>query len=234
VLTIAVQGQVAPAQPARGCGVTWDGKPKMMMIGTGGINDNLKIGDKVFGWAAADRATVGVATEGVGEDRFKEAWLTYTSIGNEVKVLSGDARGEKGVIVGKFGAYVLVHFEDAVLARLAIGDSLQVKASGVGLEIDGFNDVRVNKLSPELLEKMNVAIEGGQLVVPVVMEVPGHIMGSGMGVSFLETGDYDIQTTDPQIIEQHGLTKLRLGDLVAIRDHDDFYGRGRYRGAVTI
>jgi hypothetical protein len=94
--------------------------------------------------------------------------------------------------------------------------------------------VRLNKLSPELLEKMGVSAEGGQLVVPVVMEVPGHIMGSGMGGSFIETGDYDVQTTDPQIIEEYGLKKLRLGDVVAIRDHYDVYGRGRYKGAVTI
>jgi hypothetical protein len=30
------------------------------------------------------------------------------------------------------------------------------------------------------------------------------------------------------------LKKLRLGDLVAIQDHYDYYGRGRYEGAVTI
>ena len=75
LLTLAVQGAVAPAQPARSYVTTWDGKPKVA-IGTGGINYNLKIGDPVFGWAAGDRATVGVATEGVGEDRFREAWLT--------------------------------------------------------------------------------------------------------------------------------------------------------------
>ena len=30
------------------------------------------------------------------------------------------------------------------------------------------------------------------------------------------------------------MKKLRLGDIVAIRDHYDVYGRGRYLGAVTI
>jgi hypothetical protein len=35
-------------------------------------------------------------------------------------------------------------------------------------------------------------------------------------------------------VEKYGLKKLRLGDLVAIRNHYDFYGRGRYEGAVTI
>ena len=44
LLTLAVQGEIAPAQPASSYAVTWDGKPKMM-IGIGGINYNLKIGD---------------------------------------------------------------------------------------------------------------------------------------------------------------------------------------------
>jgi len=72
------------------------------------------------------------------------------------------------------------------------------------------------------------------LVVPVVMEIPGHIMGSGLGGSSLEVVDYDIQTTCPETVEEYGLKKLRLGDLVAIRDHYDYWGRGRYEGAVTI
>ncbi len=68
LLTIAVQGEIAPAQPSRSYTTTWNGKPKMA-IGIGGINYNLKIGDKVFGWASGDRATVGVATVGTGEER---------------------------------------------------------------------------------------------------------------------------------------------------------------------
>ena len=86
LLTLAVQGQIAPAEPSRSYTTTWDGKSKMA-IGIGGINYNLKIGDKTFGWAAGDRATVGVATVGTGESRGRSSWLTLTSIGNEVKVI---------------------------------------------------------------------------------------------------------------------------------------------------
>jgi len=38
---------------------------------------------------------------------------------------------------------------------------------GVGLKIEGFEDVRVNKLSPKLLENMGITIENGRLVVPI-------------------------------------------------------------------
>ena len=81
---------------------------------------------------------------------------------------------------------------------------------------------------------MGLEIQGDQLVVPVVMEVPGHIMGSGIGGQFIEYIDYDIQTTDPKTVEQYDLKRLKLGDVVAIRDHYDYYGRGRYKGATTI
>jgi hypothetical protein len=117
---------------------------------------------------------------------------------------------------------------------LALDDRVQVRARGVGLKIKGFEDVRVNKLSPELLERIGIGIKKGKLVIPVVMEIPGHIMGSGLGYSPIEALDYDIQTTDPTIVEQYRLKKLRIGDLVAIRDHYDYYGCGRYKGAVTI
>jgi hypothetical protein len=92
----------------------------------------------------------------------------------------------------------------------------------------------VNKIAPEVLEKIGIVIAGDQLEVPIVQEVPGHIMGSGIGGSFLESVDYDIQTTCPEIVEEYNLKDLKLGDLVAIRDHYDFYGRGRYVGAMTI
>ncbi len=232
LLTLAVQGQVSPAQPARSYGVTWDGKPKMM-IGTGGINYNLKIGEKIFGWASGDRATVGVATEGLGEDRFREAWLTYTSIGNEVRVLTGEARGQKGVVVGKFGGYVLIHFDDAALEKLAIGDTLQSKACGIGLEIEGFKDVFAHGIAPDLLEKFGIRNIGGKLEVPVVKEIPAEIVGQGSGGSSL-SGNWHIQTTFPPDIREHGLDTLRFGDLVMLKDIETDSGKGYYQGGATV
>jgi hypothetical protein len=232
LLVIAVQGQIAPAQPARSYGVTWDGKPKVM-IGTGGINYNLRIGDRVFGWAAGDRATVGVATEGVGEDRFKEAWLTYTSVGNEVRIMSGEAKGDKGIIVGKFGSYVQVHFEEGVLAKLAVGDLLQAKTSGIGLEIEGFKDVLAHGIAPEILEKLVAKRTDGRIEVPAVKEIPAEIIGQGSGGSSL-SGNWHIQTTFPPDIQQYGLQELRFGDLVLLKDIETDYGKGYYKGGATI
>ena len=232
LLITAVQGKVAQPQPSRGYVVTWDGKPKMA-IGTGGINYNLKVGDKVFGWAGGDRATMGVATESMGDDRFGASWLTHPSVGNEVKIIGGEARGQKGVVIGKFGGYVLVHFGDSILEKLAIGDGLQVKASGLGLEIEGFPDVFVHSLSPEVLEKLDIRTVDGKLEVPVVKEIPAEIVGQGGGGGSL-FGNWHIQTCFPPDIEKFGLTELRFGDLVLLKDTQTDYGRGYYKGGATI
>lgn len=228
----AVKGQVAHPQPSRYYLTTWDGRPKMA-IGVAGINYTLGLGDPVFGWAATDQVTVGVATEGVGEDRFRQAWLTHTAIGNEVRVLGGSARGAKGVVIGKFGSYVLVHFDDETKEKLAYGDELQVKAEGIGLQVEGFPDVFIHSLSPGVLEKMAIQVQDGKLVVQVVKKIPAEIVGSGPGARSLY-GHFSIQTCYPPDIKKYGLDELRFGDLVFLEDIECNYGKGYYRGAGTV
>jgi hypothetical protein len=232
LLTIAVQGQIAPARPGSSYVTTWDGKPKMA-IGIGGINYNLDIGDKVFGWASGDRATMGVATIGSGSERSESSWLNYTSIGNKVKVLDGDAKGEKGVVIGKFRSYVLVHFDEEVLEKLAIDDKLHVKARGIGLEIKGFKDVFIHGVTPEVLEMIATQNKDGKIEVPVVRVIPAEIMGQGAGGSSL-SGNWHIQTCFPPDIKKYGLDQLRFGDLVFLEDIQTDYGKGYYRGGATI
>ena len=233
LLTLAVQGEIAPAQPESSYGVTWDGKPKTM-IGIGGINYNLKIGDKVFGWASADRATVGVATVGAGPDRAKSSYLNFTSIGNEVKVLGkeSEVKGKKGIIIGKFGRFVLVHFDDRVLEKLSIGDKLHVKACGVGLKIEGFDDVFAHGIAPEVLEKIVVKTADGKLEAPVVKEIPADIVARGSGGSL--SGHWHVQTCYPPDIKKYGLDELRFGDLVLLKDIQTDYGQGYYKGGATL
>lgn len=231
VLTLAVQGQIAPAQPSQSYAVTWDGSPKVL-VGTGGINYNLKVGDPIFGWAG-DRATMGVAVEGAGDERARAAWITSIAVGTEVRLLSGAARGERGVVTGKFGNLGLVHFEDEVLDRLAVGDVMQARAAGIGLEIEGFDDVFVHGLAPEVLEALVSQTADGRLQVPVVKEIPGEIMGQGAGASSL-SGHWNIQTSYPPDIDAHGLRDLRFGDIVYLRDVQTDYGKGYYKGGATI
>jgi hypothetical protein len=234
LITTAVQAVVQPPG-SRGYSTTYEGKPKVS-IGMASINYTVSMGDPTYGWASADHVEPDVTVQGRDRERAGECAIAILAcIGNEAKVLTGEAAGAKGYYIGRHaGSDDLVWFPKDVLESLALNDKIQVKATGVGLKIEGFEDVRVNKLAPETLEKLGLEISGDQLIVPVVMEIPGHIMGSGIGGNFIENIDYDIQTTCPETVEEYDLKKLKLGDLVAIRDHYDYYGRGRYEDAVTI
>ncbi|UCH95122.1 MAG: DUF4438 domain-containing protein, partial [Candidatus Aminicenantes bacterium] len=234
LITTAVQGVVQPAG-SRGYSTTYDGKPKLS-IGAASINYTVSVGDSAYGWANADHVEPDVTIQGRDNPRASKCAVALLAcIGNEAQVISGEAKGAKGFYIGRHaGQDDLVWFPKDVLEKLALEDTIRIKARGVGLKIKGFEDVRVNKLSPGLLENMGITIKKGKLVIPVVMEIPGHIMGSGLGYSPIEALDYDIQTTDPNIVAEYQLEKLKLGDIVAIRDHYNNYGCGRYKGAVAI
>ncbi|MDH5201398.1 MAG: DUF4438 domain-containing protein [Candidatus Bathyarchaeota archaeon] len=235
LLVIAVQGEiVSPA--STGYRAQWDGQPKLA-LGMGGIKYNLRVGDPCFGWASGDHVEPGVTIRGKDDPVPSRCALALLAcIGNEAVVVSGEAKGEKGVFTGRHaGSDDLVWFPPETIEKLAIGDKVQIRAVGVGLKIEGFEDVRVNKCSPGLLESLGMEVEDGKLVVPVVKEIPGYLMGLGIGAgTVLESVDYDIQTTDSKAVEKHGLETLRLGDVVCLRDQLCTSGRGYYKGAVTI
>ncbi|MCW4036699.1 MAG: DUF4438 domain-containing protein [Candidatus Bathyarchaeota archaeon] len=235
LLKVAVQGEIV-SPTSRGYRAQWDGQPKLS-LGMGGIKYNLKVGDPCFGWASGDHVEPGVTIRGKERPRPSECALALLAcIGNEAVVVSGEAKGEKGVFTGRHaGSDDLVWFPDETLEKLAIGDKVQVKAYGVGLRIKGFEDIRVNKCDPRLLESLGIEVKEGKLVVPVVAEIPGFLMGSGTGAgTVLESVDYDIQTTDPKAVKKYNMERLRLGDVVCLRDQLCTSGRGYYQGAVTI
>ena len=131
--------------------------------------------------------------------------------------------------------HVLVDFDESVMDKMAVGDKIQIKAYGMGLELISHPDIRVLSCDPGLLKKWKVRDLGhGRLEVPVAALVPARIMGSGLGNNSCHRGDYDIQTFDAATVEEHGLGKLRFGDFVAILDADHSFGRIYKSGAVSV
>jgi hypothetical protein len=59
-------------------------------------------------------------------------------------------------------------------------------------------------------------------------------MGMGVGGSSAESGNWCIQSNPPSLVEKYGYGDLKIGDIVACRDVLMDYGKGYYRGAVTI
>ena len=229
LVKMAVMGEVVHPR-GRGYSIDFDGKPRIE-LGMSGIKYNVTVGDPVYGWAAGEHVEPGLSISNK-DSRENTALGVLGCIGDEVIAATGEAKGSKGYIIGKHGNF-LVWLSEEDQSKINIGDKVQVKAWGVGLEVKGFEDVKVNKVSPYLLEKMGITVEEGELVVPVTIELPAYIMGSGYGM-WPVTIDYDIQTTCPEAFDELGLKKLRFGDIVVLKDQLNWWGRGYYKGAVTI
>jgi hypothetical protein len=150
--------------------------------------------------------------------------------------MSGAARGATGVVTGKSGRWaeqVIVHFDRATLGELAIGDRIQVRALGVGLQIAGLPGVACKSLSPTLLEALEARLVDGRLEVPVVALVPPQLLGAGLGLNS-EAWSLDVQSGEPALLREHGLDRLRLGDVVALVDSDCTYNHGYKQGGMSI
>ncbi len=239
LVKISVMGEIASPVTRTAYRITYDGRP-VVLPGTGGITYNIRVGDPATGWQA-DHVEPGVSIENKENDpRFKQAANTSLNIlscvGNEASVITGEAKGEKGTVVGKHGGieHVMVDLSEEVMDRLVIGDKMQVKAYGVGLELPDFPEVKVMNLDPGFLSKMKLQDQDGKLGIPATHRVPAKIMGSGLGQSQTYSGDYDIQLFDEGTKEEYGLDSLRFGDLVAILDADHSFGRIYKEGAVSV
>jgi len=200
----------------------------------GGITLNVRVGDGAFAFVG-DHIEPGVSTRHP-DDRINVGYNVYASVGNTATVLSGDAKGARGIVTGKHGGieHVMIDFPPEVMEKLALGDRIAVRSVGLGLELRDAGDIRIFNCDPDLLEKLAVPAPGGGLRVAVAKIVPAAIMGSGLGRPTVARGDYDIQAFDPVMVERYGLADLRFGDLVAIEDADHSYGRIYRSGAISI
>jgi hypothetical protein len=240
IVKISVLGEVvSPVVGDSVYKISADGEP-VVLPGVGGITYNIRVGDVATGWMA-DHVEPGVSVENrVSDRRFpngqSRALNVLSCIGNEATVVGGDAKGDKGVVVGKHGGieHVMVDFQPETMEKLVIEDKVMIKAYGVGLKLLDLPEVKLFNVSPEFLKAVDPAMRGRKLEVPVTHTIPAAIMGSGLGRSHVASGDYDITMFCEATCEEYGLEDLRFGDLVAIMDADHSYGRIYRRGAVSV
>jgi Domain of unknown function (DUF4438) len=230
----AVTGEVAPMLLNTGLyDVSFDGKP-FILPSVGGITPNVRVGTSAFAYMA-DHIEPAVSVKHP-EDRVNATLNVLSCIGNEAVVTSGDAKGERGRVTGKHGGveHVLVDFSPDAMRRMTVGDKITVWSCGLGMRLLDLPDVRVFNLDPDLVHRMGLELRGGRLHVRVARIVPAAVMGSGLGRSTVVRGDYDIQTFDDALAIKYGLRELRLGDVVAISDADNSYGRIYRSGAISV
>ncbi len=239
LVKISVIGEIASPTIRYPYNVSATGTP-LVMPGVGGITYNVRVGDPACGWEA-DHVEPGVSVENKENDSRQgqaanTAFNVLSCVGNQATVVSGDAKGAKGIVTGKHGGieHVLVDFPLDILEKLVLGDKILVKTYGIGLKLVDFPEIKVFNMDPCLLEAWNIATKGDKLEVPVTHIIPAAIMGSGLGANQVNSGDYDIQLFDETIVAQYGLEKLRLGDLVGIIDADHSFGRIFRQGAISV
>jgi Domain of unknown function (DUF4438) len=233
IVRISVIGEINAPRKSTPYTITRDGEP-VVLPGMSGIAYNVRVGDRALGWKA-DHLEPGATIKNPNENE-NSALNILSCVGNDAYVVSGDAKGARGTVTGKHdGAeHVIVDFVPDVLERLVIGDRIQVRAYGRGLRLLDAPDVKLLNVSVQLLRALPLEVgHGGTVTLPVAGIVPPQLMGSGTGRT-TERGDYDIQTHDRETLAEHGLDRMRLGDVLAIRDHDHSFGRGYRKGAMSI
>lgn len=236
LVEISVVGEVAsPRSSGQPFRITPEGKP-VVLPGLGGITYNVKVGDNAIEWEADHvEPCVTVRNKDVDENG---ALNLLACIGNTAKIITGDAKGDTGVVTGKHGGIenVLVDFDDETLDKLVIGDKIHIRGVGVGLALTRYPHITLLNMSPSLLKAMPIREDKAkeELHIPVTHIIPAAIMGSGLGAQHCYRGDYDIQLFDNQIATKHHLQSLRFGDIVAITDTDHTYGRIFKTGAISV
>ncbi len=214
-----------------------DGKP-FILPAIGGITLNVQVGDSAFGWAG-DHVEPGVSctcdTKNYVEHPNSSLQL-YAAAGNKARVISGEAKGAIGYVLGQHGGseHVIIDFPYEDKLKMSYDDKIIIYSKGLGLKLLDYPDILMYNLDPMLLEKMNIEEVDSKLRVPVTTLVPAQCMGSGLGAVHTARGDYDIMTSDPETVKEFGLDKIRFGDFVALIDHDNRYGRAYRKGAITI
>lgn len=231
LVEFAVHGQVWPVRGDPGDYRTRAEGQAAPHVGMAGICFTHRCGDPAFGWEA-DHLEPGVSIRHPA-DGDEHALHYLACMGNEAVVMSGSCAGARGTVTGEH-AHVLVDFDPDEIEMLAIGDEIQIHALGTGLRLLDHPDVVTHKLSPRLLAAIHVqTLPDGSLEVPITAEIPSHLMGSGAEL-MPDYVDQDFMTGDRAEIAARGLDRLRLGDVVAVRDEDHGWGRGHHPGAVTI
>ena len=236
LVKIAVEGKVAPAM-AYPNSVGHDGRVHNTPA-VGGITLNVFVGDPAFGWAAdhVEPAVSSILNAEKRADRPNVGYNFLACVGNEAIVMTGAAKGARGAVTGTHGGceHVMIDFPRRVLEKLSCEDRFQIRAYGQGLALADFPEVVLSSLDPRLLARMGLKAKGTKLEVPVAGIIPGKLMGSGLGEMQTKTGDYDLQTADRRALARHGLGDVKLGDIVAITDHDASYGWRYLEGACVV
>ena len=202
----------------------------VILPGMYGVVNNVKVGDKAFGWNG-DHIEPGVSidSENINE-HFALHYLVCT--GNKAIVRSGEAKGKTGIVTGEH-ARNLIHFEQNILEKICVGDQIDIITHGRGLKLLDFPEIEIKKIDPNLLKSMNFKVENKKLIVDVAIELPIKIMGSGAELNS-EYVDQDLMSGDRSLMKKLKIDQMKLGDLIVINHADHRWGRSYKKDHLSI
>ncbi len=224
IVKMALQtGIKHPSMAMPGYRGSYDGLARIVPS-VGGITYNCFLGDNCID-IVGDHVEAGVSSKN-SNDAENNACMTFACVGNQVRVLTGEAKGATGFVVGKHGGcnHVMMAFNEDTINKLVYTDQFMITAWGQGLKFENHEDIKLLSMGPELLENMNIIEENGALKVPVKAIIPAYLMGSGLGSSSSINSDYDIMMHDKAEVERLKLNELCFGDFVYIEDHLNHFG----------
>lgn len=213
--------------------ISHEGEPRILPA-TGAITYNVHVGDSAFGWECDHvEPSVSIRNETKEENN---AMMNLACPGNIARVVSGDAKGATGYVLGGHGGieHTIIEFADDDMEKMAVDDKILIKAYGQGLKLLDYPEINMTGIDPEVFSKIDIEEKDDKLIFPIVCKVPAVLMGSGIGSMNGHSGDYDIITQDRELIKELGIDKLKFGDFVLLEDCDNAFGRGYLRGSVTI
>ena len=202
-----------------------------ILPGMSGMVYNARVGDDAFGWAA-DHLEPGASIAHPDLDA-DYAMHYLTCMGNQAFVMSGLMKGTEGIVTGEH-ARLLVDFPAEAAEMIGVGDAVQIRTKGRGLQLVDYPQITLKKCSPQLIDSLPIErVDERTIRVPVTMELPIRIMGSGAELN-PDFVDQDLMSGDRALMAELGIDQMRLGDLVVVNHADHRFGRGYNPGAVTI
>lgn len=231
LVMLSLQGNISHPS-TKGYYVGYDGQGRILP-GTGGITYNYKIGDPCMN-LVGDHVEPGVSIKNM-DDKQNNALQNFSCIANSVRILNGPAKGAIGYITGTHGGveHAFVYFDANVLEQLDGSETMLIKGYGQGLKLLDFPNITIMNIDPSLFKQL-VTIKQNKLHIAVTHVIPSFLMGSGLGSTSMQSGDYDIMTQDKDSNQIYNLDSLRFGDIIAIEDHYAAFGPHYQKGAYTI
>ena len=186
IVEFLLQCQPGPPRTRGRWRVDHQGQP-FILPGIGGITLNMQVGDPASGWAG-DHVEPGVSCTANTAKPFEHpnnSLQLYSCVGNVATVISGEAKGATGTVLGHHGGseHVMVDFPREVKEQMTYDDKIIIRGKGQGLKLTDYPEIVLFNLDPDLLSRMHVAeVGGGVLRVPVTTMVPAACMGSASGL----------------------------------------------------